>query len=71
MKTVKAVYEGGVFRPIVDVDLPETCEVEFEPRVITPENNSNAAKKKAIAILSRRYRSGEADVAARHDEHQP
>jgi|GEM_PF-2844126 predicted HTH domain antitoxin len=34
MKTVKAVYVDGVFRPTGDVDLPDSCEVEFEPRLL-------------------------------------
>jgi len=34
MSTVHAVFEGGVFRPISPVDLPENSTVEFEPRVI-------------------------------------
>lgn len=31
-KTIHAVYENGVFRPTEPVDLPDPCEVEFEPR---------------------------------------
>ena len=34
MKTIHAVFENGVFRPTERVNLPEKCEVEFEPRVI-------------------------------------
>jgi predicted DNA-binding antitoxin AbrB/MazE fold protein len=34
MKTIHAVFENGVFRPTQKVELPEHCEVEFEPRVI-------------------------------------
>ncbi|MFO0068423.1 MAG: antitoxin family protein [Pirellulaceae bacterium] len=33
-KTIHAVFENGVFRPVSPVDLPENAEVEFEPRVI-------------------------------------
>ena len=29
MKTIRAVYEDGVFRPQERVELPERCEVEF------------------------------------------
>jgi hypothetical protein len=35
MGTVHAIYENGVFRPKGPVALPESCEVEFEPRLIT------------------------------------
>ena len=31
MKTIHAVFEGGVFRPIEPVDLPEHCQVQFDP----------------------------------------
>jgi predicted DNA-binding antitoxin AbrB/MazE fold protein len=36
MTTIHAVYENGVFKPTGPVALPEACEVEFEPRLITP-----------------------------------
>ena len=31
MKTIHAIYEGGVFKPTEAVDLPEHCHVRFEP----------------------------------------
>ena len=31
-KVIHAVFENGVFRPTEPVDLPERCEVVFEPR---------------------------------------
>ena len=34
MKTIRAVYSQGVFRPTEHVDLPEPCVVEFEPRPV-------------------------------------
>lgn len=37
MKTIHAVFEKGVFRPTEQVELPERCEVEFEPRVLGAE----------------------------------
>ncbi len=36
MGTIHAVYEDGVFKPKGPVALPDACEVEFEPRVVTP-----------------------------------
>ena len=33
-KTIQAVFENGVFRPVDIVDLPEHANVEFEPRLI-------------------------------------
>jgi predicted DNA-binding antitoxin AbrB/MazE fold protein len=72
-KTIHAIYENGVFRPIDPVDLPEHTAVEMELRV---EDKTAAAPMseglaKVYAILGRRHSSGEHDVAARHDEHQP
>lgn len=33
-KTIHAVFENGIFRPVDPVDLPDRVEVEFEPRVL-------------------------------------
>ncbi len=70
MNNVHAIYENGLFRPIGHVDLPDPCEVEFEPRLL----HSDAASPHLddiYAVLAERYNSGEHDVAARHNEHQP
>jgi predicted DNA-binding antitoxin AbrB/MazE fold protein len=70
MKTVRAIYEDGVFRPTEPLELPEHSLVEFEPRPLEasePDPNLDAIYE----ILSRRYNSGRSDLAARHDEHQP
>jgi predicted DNA-binding antitoxin AbrB/MazE fold protein len=70
MKTVHAVYENGVFRPLEQVELPDHTKVEFEPRLVQSANE-NGQLDAIYGILSERYASGEHDVAARHDEHQP
>ncbi|HEY7086672.1 MAG TPA: antitoxin family protein [Tepidisphaeraceae bacterium] len=70
MSIIRAVYEGGVFRPTERVDLPEHIEVEFEPRVVA-EPARNGDLNDVYAVLSERYASGERDTAARHNEHQP
>ena len=41
MKTVHAIYANGVFRPLERVDLPEACEVEFEPRTTETGRNED------------------------------
>ena len=70
MKTVRAVYENGVFRPTEPLELPEHSFVEFEPRALEqPEPGKDLDA--IYEILSRRYNSGRHDLAARHDEHQP
>jgi predicted DNA-binding antitoxin AbrB/MazE fold protein len=82
MKTIRAVYENGVFRPVVPVDLPEHSAVEFEPRLqgtSLPEEAEEPERPppmseglaKIYAVLGERYKSGVPDTAARHNEHQP
>jgi predicted DNA-binding antitoxin AbrB/MazE fold protein len=71
MKTVHAVYEQGVFRPLQDIELPEHTEVEFEPKVISRPQAYADARKEIYSILSERYETGVKDLAARHNEHQP
>ena len=68
--TIHAVYENGVFRPTVKVDLPDACEVEVEIRQINAKTQIPTLDD-VYAILGRRHTSGEHDLAARHNEHQP
>lgn len=70
MSRIHAIYENGVFRPVGQVDLPDPCEVEFEPRLVQP-GDVDRGLDEVYAILAKRYSSGEHDVAARHNEHQP
>ncbi|HTK74570.1 MAG TPA: antitoxin family protein [Gemmataceae bacterium] len=73
--TVHAIFENGVFRPTGPVDLPDRCEVEFEPRAVGNSPNGEGPGRpnweELYAILGRRVETGEPDLAARHDEHQP
>jgi predicted DNA-binding antitoxin AbrB/MazE fold protein len=77
--TVKAIYEHGVFRPTTPVDLPENCEVEFEPRVVDPAVSKHLKElaktdpglAAIYAVLARRHNGGYPDTAERHNEHQP
>ena len=71
MKTIHAVYESGVFRPLETVELPERTEVEFEPRPVAHQEDHSRHLDGIYAILGERYQSGEHDVAARHNDHQP
>lgn len=68
--TIHAVYENGVFRPTVKVDLPDACEVEVEIRQVNGEAKVPTLDD-VYAILGRRHASGEHDLAQRHNEHQP
>ena len=71
MKTIHAVYESGVFRPLDTVELPERTQVEFEPRPVAQLKAGEGQLDGIYAILRERYQSGEQDVAARHNDHQP
>ena len=71
MKTIHAVFESGVFRPLEAVELPERTEVEFEPRPVAQRETGKNGLDGIYAVLSERYQSGETDVAARHNQHQP
>lgn len=80
MKTIAAIYENGVFRPIEPVDLPEGAEVVVEPRredfgrpkPSDPEfAHLSPGRAKIYAILSERYDSGQTDLAERHNKHLP
>ncbi len=70
MSNIHAIYENGVFRPIQPVSLPDRCEVEVEIHTIKTEQQQPSLDE-VYEILGRRHSSGEHDVAARHDEHQP
>jgi predicted DNA-binding antitoxin AbrB/MazE fold protein len=70
MKTVHAVFESGVFRPLEKVELPEKTTVEFELRPVSSSDSQTSDLNGIYAVLSERYQSGEKDVASRHNEHQ-
>ncbi len=56
-RTIRAVFEGGVFRPVAPVELPEHSVVEFEPRAVgepQPDDGLDAVYE----VLSRRHHSG-------------
>ncbi len=56
MKTVQAVYEDGVFRPIGPVTLPEKTRVEFEPRVLEPRQSEAMLEVFEILVALLRFR---------------
>lgn len=69
--TVRAIYENGVFRPIDPVKLPEKSRVEFDPKILGPDDTDSAAQQRIYELLGQSAPSGETDVAGRHSEHQP
>jgi predicted DNA-binding antitoxin AbrB/MazE fold protein len=77
MKTISAIFENGVFRPIEKVDLPEGTTVRVEPdsdvpliRDLVPPGTPEG-QIRIYENLSRRFSSGKHDTAERHNEHQP
>jgi predicted DNA-binding antitoxin AbrB/MazE fold protein len=69
MGAIDAIYEAGVFRPLAPVALPEHSRVRFSLEVMTAEPQQNLDA--IYAAMDMRFNSGEPDVAARHNEHQP
>jgi predicted DNA-binding antitoxin AbrB/MazE fold protein len=69
--TVRAIYENGVFRPTEPVNLPENARVEFEPKIVPPQDDDRAAQERIYRVLGESYASGHTDTAERHNEHQP
>ena len=65
MPVIEAVYENGVFRPLTPVDLQDGTRV-----IVAPAEPPQPQQPTVRSILTRRYRSGHTDTAARHDEHQ-
>jgi len=70
MKPFTAVYENSVLRPLDHVELQDHARFEVQVRPL-PSGNSVPSLDAVYAILNKRFDSGEHDVAARHDEHQP
>lgn len=69
-KTFSAIFENGVFRPVEPVDFPDRCQVRVEVRSVETATDDTSLDD-VYAVLSKRFNSGERDVAARHNEHQP
>ena len=70
MPTIHAVFENGVFRPTHHVELPESSEVEFEPRVLN-QSEDPIHRQRVQEFLAARFNSGQSEISARHNEHQP
>lgn len=72
MSIIHAIFEDGVFRPVEPVGLPEGTQVEFEPRLVRAGDGEELGSLAEIyEVFDERFESGESDVAARHNEHQP
>jgi predicted DNA-binding antitoxin AbrB/MazE fold protein len=75
--TIHAIFENGVFRPTQPVNLPDHAEVELEFHAVSSANGAlpNPVEPPSLdelySILGKRFPTGEHDIAARHNEHQP
>jgi predicted DNA-binding antitoxin AbrB/MazE fold protein len=82
--TIRAIYENGVFRPTEPVNLPDKTPVEVSvsdadrpqrnhsaDRVVRTDAAPTQAMARIYEILSRSYDTDDADLAEKHNEHQP
>jgi predicted DNA-binding antitoxin AbrB/MazE fold protein len=70
MGTIEAIFDGGVFRPVNPVVLPDQCRVQLQIVNEAPPIVDDGMDE-IYEVLDRRYNSGHTDTAARHNEHQP
>jgi predicted DNA-binding antitoxin AbrB/MazE fold protein len=67
--TIEAIFDGGVFRPVSPVALPDKSRVQLQiVDEATADNDDNLDE--IYNILDQRYDTGIVDLAARHNEHQ-
>ena len=57
MKTIRAVFENGVFKPIERVELPELTVVEFEPRPVAKTDEA-ARLNDIYTMFGRNFKAG-------------
>lgn len=77
MKAIPAVYEKGVFRPTVPVNLPEGTLVQLsatpgtiDVQTLVPVGTADE-QIEIYECLAKSYETGDPEAAARHNEHQP
>jgi hypothetical protein len=69
METIRGIIDHGTIRLVTPLPFPEGSEIEFEPRMVATA--SNAPPTELYRLLDQRFNSGQRDIAARHNEHQP
>ncbi len=62
MKTIRAIYERGVFIPTEPVELPEAMEVELEAHPVSGDAALERKLAKISQILGRRHTPIEDDI---------
>ena len=67
-KTIVAVYEGGIFKPLQRIDLPEHKHVHL---VVMPEEDVRLleSQRKELSSIIGIGKSGISDVSRRHDKY--
>ena len=67
-KTIIAVYEGGLFKPLQKIDLPEHKHVHL---VVIPEEDARLleSQKKELSRIIGIGESGISDGSSRHDQY--
>lgn len=75
-KTVEAIYENGVFKPVKKVKLPEHKRVNLiiSPTIEMPEDEEEIKKmverqKRALLKIAGTGSSGLSDVSENHDKY--
>ena len=67
-KTIVAVYEEGIFKPLQRIDLPEHKHVHL---VVMPEEDARLleSQRKELSSIIGIGKSGISDVSRRHDQY--
>ncbi|MEW6778260.1 MAG: antitoxin family protein [Bdellovibrionota bacterium] len=72
-RTIKAIYEDGVLKPLEPLHLPEHTETRVTVEEETPALES-LPEEEGLAVLRRKFPfvasgdSGRSDIAERHEE---
>lgn len=70
-KTIHGRVHRKTIELAEDLGVPDGQEVEIRVKVLSPPPSVTEGLGKVYEILGRRHRSGYADTAERHNEHQP
>ena len=67
-KTIVAVYEEGIFKPLQRIDLPEHKHVHL---VVMPEEDARLleSQRKELSSIIGIGKSGISDISRRHDKY--
>lgn len=72
MTTINAIYKDGIFQPTEPVELANDSHVRLQVEPVeAPSPDKENGMQAIYEIMARRFRSGQRDLAERHNEHQP